>query len=31
MTLTAELADLQQRVRKVAAGYGLDFFETGRR
>ena len=28
MTLTAELADLQQRVRKVAAGYGLDFFET---
>ena len=28
MTLTAELADLQQRVRRVAAEYGLDFFET---
>jgi stage V sporulation protein R len=28
MTLTSELRELQERVRAVAAGYGLDFFDT---
>ena len=28
MSLPAELAEQQARVRRVAAGYGLDFFET---
>ena len=28
MSLPPDLAEIQVRIRRVAAGYGLDFFET---